>query len=362
MKKKSKSKPRKTNSVLQNIERYLDRHGRVSLFLSHGAFHIAVAFVLVVAIITMLSQTAHINESKLREISVTISEYSQDASGKRLADMKRLKVKACLDGIEKYGYTQPFIGVLPNTVNRDRTNMAVVNDPVTDGNNVSPLDTMLFNTFTEVEVAVPELKEAVLSNYEKGTSYVHHVDYNGKISVYSVDTRPETQDNTARFRTYYTNLIDHVYNLRENEYIVKSDHLYKATSARNPYINLYLKINGNLMKDNADTLPDNPKSEIQLEFSKEHRYGQEVKSPYAIASIYPKPNQITPDIIGYVGNERVREVLENGGVYVQLYDIKAKAKAERMLLWGSILIGLLFGMLLDVLVELFHKWKKLAQI
>ena len=116
------------------------------------------------------------------------------------------------------------------------------------------------------------------------------------------------------------------------------------------------------MKDDADTLPDNPKSEVQLVFSKECRYGQEVKSPYAIASIYPKPNQITPDIIGYVGNEKVREVLENGGVYVQLYDIKAKAKAERMLLWGSILIGLLFGMLLDVLVELFHKWKKLAQL
>ena len=111
-------------------------------------------------------------------------------------------------------------------------------------------------------------------------------------------------------------MTDHFYNLRENEYIVKSDHLYKATSARNPYINLYLKINGNLMKDDADTLPDNPKSEVQLVFSKECRYGQEVKSPYAIASIYPKPNQITPDIIGYVGNEKVREVLENGGVYV----------------------------------------------
>ena len=155
--------------------------------------------------------------------------------------------------------------------------------------------------------------------------------------------------NKAIFKTYYT---ENAYYC--NEYLVTSEHLFKETSARNPYINLYFNIKGNLLKDDADTVMNNPKSEIQLTFSKKHLYGKAIKSPYAIESIYPKPNQITPDIIGYVGNESVREVLENGGIYVQLYDTVAKAKAERLLLWGSILIGLLFGMLLDIIVELFH--------
>ena len=313
-KKKTKSKP-----ILQRIEHFFDRHGRISLFLSHGAFLITTGLILVSAIIILLALTANINESRLRKIDITISEYANTASKKVIADMSLLKIKAFLDGTAHDEYSEPCIGVLPITMNREHNHLnAYLVTP--DGKKITEADSIVFSTFTEVEIDVPELKEAVSSNYSDASAYIHHVvNPDGEQLGYSMDIRPITKENKAIFKTYYT---ENAYYC--NEYLVTSEHLFKETSARNPYINLYFNIKG-------------------------------------IESIYPKPNQITPDIIGYVGNESVREVLENGGIYVQLYDTVAKAKAERLLLWGSILIGLLFGMLLDIIVELFHKWKKLAR-
>lgn len=350
----------KFNTTLQKVELFFNRHGRISVFLSHGALHIALALFLIIAIIVFIFLTARINESKLRKIEVNISEYSDDISGKAVATMSSLKVHAYLNGSELDNYTEPFIAVAPNTLNLYKSRIKTV---LHDKESYKPINTnetddIIFNTFTEVKITVPELKESLSAD---STIHIRNIDYNGKVNVYAMDVRTVSNNNTVQFKTYYTDITNNFTNLRENEYIVKAGKLYKETSTRNPFINLYLKIDGKLISDDSDTLIANPKSEIQFVFSRSLKYGKEVNSPYAIASIHPTPNQISPDIIGYIGNESVREVLDNGGVYMQLYDIKAKAKAEKSLLWGSVLIGLLFGILLDIIVELLHKWKKLTQ-
>ena len=110
----------------------------------------------------------------------------------------------------------------------------------------------------------------------------------------------------------------------------------------------------------ADTNRVNPDSAIILEYSARDSTGL-ILNPIAVEKIIPEPSILKPDQLVYLGNKKVREVPDNHGIYFMGVNLVEKNKAEKKIFLYTILIGTVLAFILDILVELVIKWKRLSQ-
>ena len=83
--------------------------------------------------------------------------------------------------------------------------------------------------------------------------------------------------------------------------------------------------------------------------------------PYEVKYAYPEPDKVTPFYLEYNRQESIEHILKNNGVYVILENVVARNKTNRLSLQFSILIGAIIAFMLDIIVNLILKWRRLAK-
>lgn len=136
--------------------------------------------------------------------------------------------------------------------------------------------------------------------------------------------------------------------------------LFKDKEDVSPYYNFWISIVCDLVENPADMNKVHPDSAIMIEYADRDSTGL-IYNPIAVDKIIPEPSILKPNQLIYVGNEKIQEVLDNHGIYFMGVDLTEKNKAEKKIFLYTILIGTLLAFILDILVELVVKWKRLAQ-
>ena len=83
--------------------------------------------------------------------------------------------------------------------------------------------------------------------------------------------------------------------------------------------------------------------------------------PFEIKYIYPEPDIVTPSYVEYNTIQSVEKLLKNHGVYLIYEDTMARIKANRISLQYTVLIGAIIAFMLDIIVNLILKWRRLAK-
>ena len=81
--------------------------------------------------------------------------------------------------------------------------------------------------------------------------------------------------------------------------------------------------------------------------------------PKTVGEIYPQPSYLSLDSIIYIGHEKIKEVADHGGIYVTGVDPVKKEAADKKILLLTVLIGTIFAFVLDIIIQLILKWRKL---
>lgn len=82
--------------------------------------------------------------------------------------------------------------------------------------------------------------------------------------------------------------------------------------------------------------------------------------PKEIISIFPEPDIIRLNKICYETPEKIKAVLDNGGLYVFIEDINRRKDIERRTFLCAVLLGAALAFMLDIFVNLIIKWRNLV--
>lgn len=154
--------------------------------------------------------------------------------------------------------------------------------------------------------------------------------------------------------------------LKNNEYY-NVDSLYKESlcfpiyfSFKNNKKNKYTSFNYFIelprfefdsQSDSIDSISD-VKNDLVITYS-------EANKPFDVKYVFPQPDVITPSEIRYNSNESLKRLFKNGGVQFIVEDIAAHNKVNRQAFLFTVLIGAIITFMLDIIVVLIRKWRRL---
>ncbi len=119
----------------------------------------------------------------------------------------------------------------------------------------------------------------------------------------------------------------------------------------NPYYHLYIRI--------ASPSGWSERIRGRIEIALEDRDPQGVsRVPLHLVNV--SPSTYTYDPLRGLSFE-AEDVLKNGGIYLFAEDMNRKGRAERNVFFYSVMLGAALAFLLDVVVNLFVKWRNLAR-
>lgn len=117
---------------------------------------------------------------------------------------------------------------------------------------------------------------------------------------------------------------------------------------KNPYYSVYFKIDCG----NYDLRES---SEINVDLSDPENRNTVI----TFDNIVPVPTEIGINRITYKGKEAVESVLRNGGFYFNAKNTAKAHAADRLNLIFNVLIGTLIAFILDIVINLIYKWRRL---
>ena len=82
------------------------------------------------------------------------------------------------------------------------------------------------------------------------------------------------------------------------------------------------------------------------------------RRPLTVEKVLPEPTSFSLKEIVYEGRQ-LEEVLKQGGIYISGVDPEKKEIVEKQNLRSTVLLGTIIAFMLDVIVRLFIKWRKL---
>lgn len=125
-------------------------------------------------------------------------------------------------------------------------------------------------------------------------------------------------------------------------------HIFSDENNRSPYYRIYLRLN----MDISESLMG---EEIGLHYSDITN-----QSTLNILNVFPQPNIVRPDYIGWCGKEKIQEVSSTLGILIFFEDLNRKAQTDRDVFLCTVLLGTALAFLLDIIVNLIIKWRNLV--
>lgn len=120
----------------------------------------------------------------------------------------------------------------------------------------------------------------------------------------------------------------------------------------NPYIDCFFKINVGKYELNDSLVAP---SLIEIDF------GTKNDEITIFDNVYPTPTHYGISKIKFEGADAVKEVLDNGGIYITAKNNVRAKKFDQLFLIISILGGTLIAFLLDIIITLIYKWRRLTK-
>lgn len=144
--------------------------------------------------------------------------------------------------------------------------------------------------------------------------------------------------------------------------ITRKNHMEEAIKGNNIFANednpIYYRFFINIdIKDK--NYPDSVKGSIIIDYAGEDSLGI-YTDPKEIVSIFPEPDIIRLNRICYETPEKIKAVLDNGGLYVFLEDINRRKDMEKRTFLCAVLLGAALAFMLDIFVNLIIKWRNLV--
>lgn len=144
---------------------------------------------------------------------------------------------------------------------------------------------------------------------------------------------------------------DSYYSINEQSSMIwgtVTGHIFSDENNRSPYYRIFLKLDMSI----GESLSG---QEIGLCFSDITN-----KSALNILNVFPQPNIVKPDFIGWRGKEKIKEISLNSGVLLFFEDLNRKAETDREVFLCTVLLGTALAFLLDIIVNLIIKWRNLV--
>lgn len=131
------------------------------------------------------------------------------------------------------------------------------------------------------------------------------------------------------------------------------DHVIEWGSM-NPFFNFWIGINID------EDVKLNDKSYIKIKFNDIQKTNSEegIPHPLVVENISPQPTHSDINEIVYRGKE-LESVIRQHGIYVSGIDPIKKEEAERKNLYVTVYLGTIIAFMLDIIVQLVLKWRKL---
>lgn len=329
----------KIQHIYNNCISYLSKHAGLAIFLSHGGIHILVLILLSILGIILYNQTYENETTNMSHIRIDAYEDS--------------------DSINEMLY---FPRMIYGDIDLD--------------NNEYEKDSLSFNLhFFRADMIVDEydftIPDSMLSKSK--ASMVYEIETNCKNTKPILDKEVDGQNLSFKELNDKNGLIYKVSSdkslLDLKEWSVPFRLTIDNESNKYPTSILYLELN--LESNTSEPLPDFTIIEKSIYAGSNFRikYGHPATSldgdvsykPYDIKYVFPEPDIVTPFYLEYSNSKSVQRIIDNKGVYLVYEDVVARNKANRISLQYSILIGAIIAFMLDIIVNLILKWRRLSR-
>lgn len=316
---------------------YLSKHTGLAIFLSHGGIHFFVLIILIVLSIVLFNQTKQYEKMNLSNIKIDIVEadYMQnfDFTLTGINGDIYLNETDISDGVGKEEFKRS-----KGTTDLSFTFESIMEDRFKKFYNPDTL-----NVSTNITVSVNEDRNDLNHiRLSKG--------YNGKIESLAQNR------NVLEF-TYKTR-IDTIFDWYQVPIKFSGDDIYKKKEDKSPTTAIQITFNMRCYLDMPDSIFS---GNLTINYGNHYGLYDLEDEPYIIKYIFPEPDIITPYEICYRSSKSQKALADNGGIYLIIEDINAKNIVSRKSLQFSVLIGAMIAFMLDIIVNLILKWRRLAK-
>lgn len=314
---------------------YLSSHKSIARFFAHGGIHLIVLFLCSLLLFVMLRALFRNNVASFNQLVYTF--YGDTLKNYKLnylsleKDMSRRPGETFNkdDIVLAYGYERDTAVHNPKILRPPFQNKRIIDD------------------YDLVSVVRYLTVNSIKDTLEKNPSKKYLINKNNQV------IHTEKISNHDRYYYSYSRLTDvkHIF--------------YRVTNAKdrlidwnemNPYFSFWIGI---VMMDEVNL---NDRSIIKIKYNKVEKENAQngIERPLVLDKIMPEPTSKSMTEIVYRGKE-LDEVIRQRGIYISGEDPLKKSSAEKMNVFYTVLAGTIIAFILDIIVNLVIKWRKLEE-
>ena len=366
--------------VYNKCHDFLATHKGLALFLSHGGLHLVMLILLLAILILMIDKLNRLDNADTEIINFEIRSgkpvWCQSSDGYELqnfiADFEFIRGKD--DNI--YSFTR--FNVLPVYRPRIHRDSLLKDKKLLDSICREPFEASIAIR-TKTRLYYPSVmfldsavlfqknvdKEIIYNPYRNDNDY-RLFDGSGRIDKVQLHKSKDYKDNDFTWIEY---MCDRKRTL-DSDFIRVSDTFFyfkNCEPLESPYFNVFIQfsLRDEYIKVNTDTSYTSfGANYIKLSFptgllgEREKHYISQLH-PISFKTIQPTPSKIGLDYIVYDDVETINEILHSG-IYVAAEDVDGARKVSKLSFIYSVLLGTLIAFMLDILIHLILKWRKLS--
>lgn len=249
---------------------------------------------------------------------------------------------------------QSVVNINPSSTNLDQISL-VTNITPNDSTSIISLSCQ----FSQDSIQANSAKESALwvtftsygQDFNTSANDDEYVDEHGNKIQLSV----EKEEDMITF--YKKNLGNHIIQSNDlynkSDFCITSSGMWNPTNSRNPYICMWLGIKLAPFV-NLDALEDNGLNYIAIDYNSKDTTGR-FTEPLNILNISPQPDQLRPDRIIYHTPESIRQVIDNGGIYLIAENINIKRTSQHVSFIASLIAGAALSLIAQIIINLIKK-------
>lgn len=321
---------------------YLSTHKKVALVLSHGGLHLLVLLILFIVALLLYHETYRNETIDVKHVKVDVSNHSNDTEELMCYLVGLMNGVIDLDNNieEKDSFNINFTFFRADTlISEDYFDD--YNYPISISNALFSIDIKSNNSQLENNDTYKNTKDSFIIDKKQTQIYFERQIPLTNIGVdipiqFNLNTNNANKKSPTSVLFLEINIDDEVAEDYEFGYVPKLHRIGNSYFAES---SLRIQL-GNTELDTVD----------------ERNY-----KPFEIKYVYPVPETITPSYIEYRGDISIQHILQNRGIYLIYEDVMARNKANRISLQYTVLIGAIIAFMLDIIVNLIIKWRKLSK-
>lgn len=132
---------------------------------------------------------------------------------------------------------------------------------------------------------------------------------------------------------------------------VEGDNLWTADDPNNPYVNVYIQYDKNIVK-NIENL--SAKSYIGFAFWDKQEAGKQ-RTPVNFINIYPAPDNINLERFEYTTVESIKKAISDG-IYFLAEDVYKKRISDKYIFVITLLLGVILSLIVTVITNIISTW------